>query len=224
MFIPDAGLGHLSDNIITKKIDKIKRKMIKTEEKRRGRDQGRTFISPTPLGIILTWSPRGLNPSLQNKMADNEAASHEREQSLDFLSANFDPLQALYTKDLKPPIPSIQVFNNLGEYARVIKEGKPKTVPQKDPRKMARLRRAASRRTRNLKPEYKPPDISTRLKEIASNRVAREELLSSERRGSISGQDEDGSSRDKKENPLGFGRGRSGKKKYMNVLEKMDGM
>lgn len=152
-------------------------------------------------------------------MADKEAALRQKEQSLDFLSANFDPLKALYTKDLKPPIPSIHVFNNLGEYARVIKEGKPKTASQKDLQKTASLSRAASKRTRNLKPEYKPPDISVRLKAIASTRVAQGELLSGDKQRSIPDQDDVLS----KENALGLGRRRTGKKKFMNVLEKMDG-
>lgn len=144
-------------------------------------------------------------------MAGEEPRSCQLE-SLDFLSDKFDPLRALYTQELQPPFPNIQVFNNLAEYARVIKEGKPK------PTTVLPTRSGPSKRTRNLKPEFKPVDINTRLTEIAQQRAATQGLvLGSGEKSPFLTEGLSGRTRDLQQID------RRWKKKYKNVLERMEG-
>ncbi|KAK3728492.1 hypothetical protein QZH41_002354 [Actinostola sp. cb2023] len=149
-------------------------------------------------------------------MADED--SRLKDKRLDFLSDKFDPLRALYTKELQPPIPNIQVFNNLAEYARIIKEGKTKTQPSV----AAALKVGPSRRTRNLKPEFKPPDIGTRLKAIASEQN-QGDLASKEKLDALGGGVKPPFSCGKTGTTLGLGTENRWKKKYKNVLERMEG-
>lgn len=94
---------------------------------------------------------------------------------MDFLSPGFDSLKALYTTDLRPPVPNIQIFNNVAEYALAIKEGKTRaTELVKTKGKMESLRQA-SLRAKNLKPEFKPvqkEDLPERLKAIAESKAS----------------------------------------------------
>lgn len=116
---------------------------------------------------------KGLVTNATFKMAD-KTSKKMMDEKLDFLSRKFDPLKALYARDLHPPVPNIQIFNNLAEYALAIKEGKTKSTEAVKPSGKASLRQAASR-TRNLKPEFKPAekeDLKERLKAIAESKVS----------------------------------------------------
>jgi hypothetical protein len=46
-------------------------------------------------------------------MADK---SEDEEESLDFTSPNFDPLKALYSKNVRLPIPNAPVLDNIHKY------------------------------------------------------------------------------------------------------------
>lgn len=133
------------------------------------------------------------------------------DESLNFLSDQFDPLRALYKPNLQPPIPNIHVFNNIAEYARAIKEGKTKARPSVP----AREALEPNRRTRNLKPEFKQPDIGSRLKAIAQQKAEKGQVVGS-RKAPLLGDQTAGKT-------LGLGTEQRWKKKYKNVLERMDG-
>ena len=68
------------------------------------------------------------------------------EKELDFTSSSFNALKALYSRNLKPPVPSARIFNNINEYARSLS-------------------------ARNNGP--KRGDLAARLKNIAENNVSR---------------------------------------------------
>lgn len=138
-----------------------------------------------------------------------------KEEYLDFLSDKFDPLRALYTQDLQPPFPNIQVFNNLFEYARVIKEGKAKTPSVVPTQKSS----GPNKRTRNLKPEFKPVDINTRLTVISQQQTKKQGLTLG------SGEKSSFLTEELAEKTLALQQTekRGWKKKYKNVLERMEG-
>lgn len=144
------------------------------------------------------------------KMAEEVPRSNQVE-ALDFLSDKFDPLRALYTHELQPPIPNIQVFNNLAEYARVIKEGKAKTPTPVPTRESL----GPNRRAKNLKPEFKPPDISTRLAAIAQQQEVKENIVLG------SGERSPFLSEERAEKTLQTEQ--RWKKKHKNLLERMEG-
>ncbi len=105
--------------------------------------------------------------------------------TLDFLSPNFDALKALYATDLQPPVPNIQIFNNLAEYALAIKEGKTKSSEPVKPKDSSRQ---AASRTRNLKPEYKPAEkegLQERLQAIAESKASNIENTKSEKKSDV---------------------------------------
>ncbi len=105
--------------------------------------------------------------------------------TLDFLSPNFDALKALYTTDLQPPVPNIQIFNNFAEYALAIKEGKTKSSEPVKPKDSSRQ---AALRTRNLKPEYKPAEkegLQERLQAIAESKASSIENTKSEKKSDV---------------------------------------
>ncbi|XP_048575828.1 microtubule-associated protein futsch [Nematostella vectensis] len=144
-------------------------------------------------------------------MAVEENHSRRKDdRSLDFLSANFDPLRALYRRDIQPPFPNIQVFNNLAEYARAIKEGKSKPAfrPSEKPQ--------PSQRARNLKPQFQGLEIQERLQALADGSTKVEgqggAVLASAEGGVCLGGKVVGGG--------GLGEGRRWKKP-MNVLDKM---
>ncbi|XP_022785698.1 uncharacterized protein LOC111326036 [Stylophora pistillata] len=99
------------------------------------------------------------------------------DDKLDFLSSKFDPLKALYNRNLQPPILNIKVFNNLVEYAVAIKEGKTKSTTVSTRNKAQSVKSLAphaASRTKNLKPEYKPAEkevLQERLKAIAESKA-----------------------------------------------------
>lgn len=108
-------------------------------------------------------------------MADR--TSKKMNETLDFISPKFDPLKALYAADLQPPVPNIQIFNNVAEYALAIKEGKTRSTEVVKPSTTDSSRQAVSR-TKNLKPEYKPvqkDDLQERLKAIAESKAGNTE-------------------------------------------------
>ncbi|XP_028413218.1 uncharacterized protein LOC114536061 [Dendronephthya gigantea] len=65
---------------------------------------------------------------------------------LNFMSASFNPLLALYSKNLQPPFPNARILNTICEYAKSLKE---------------------------VKNEEKDNDVANRLKNIAENRLAK---------------------------------------------------
>ena len=81
------------------------------------------------------------------------------ENDLDFTSSFFNPLKALYTDGLQPPVPNVQIFNNINEYAQSLRSGNP--VPK--------------RRSQMDKPQGSISSveggIAQRLKNIADNKV-----------------------------------------------------
>lgn len=100
------------------------------------------------------------------------------DETLDFLSPKFDPLKALYTTGLQPPVPNIQIFNNVAEYALTIKEGKTRSTEVVKLRNSTDSSRHSVSRTKNLKPEYKPvpkEDLQERLKAIAESKTVNTE-------------------------------------------------
>lgn len=114
-------------------------------------------------------------------------ASKEMDETLDFLSPKFDPFKALYATDLEPPVPNIQIFNNVSEYALAIKEGKTKSTEVVKLRRTMDSRQAVSR-TKNLKPEYKPvqkEDLQERLKAFAESKAGNIEGTKSEKKSDV---------------------------------------
>ena len=120
------------------------------------------------------------------KMADR--TSKKMDETLDFLSPKFDPLKALYAADLQPPVPNIQIFNNVAEYALAIKEGKTRSTEVVKPRGATDSSRQALSRTKNLKPEYKPvqkDDLLERLKAIAESKAGNIEGTKLEKKSDV---------------------------------------
>ena len=116
-------------------------------------------------------------------MAAKTSPKKKMDEKLNFMSRKFDPLKALYSEDLQPPVPNIHIFNNLAEYAIAIKEGKIKTSEAVKPTK-ASLRQTATR-TKNLKPEYKPAekeDLKERLKAISESAASNIEKTKSDKK------------------------------------------
>lgn len=104
-----------------------------------------------------------------------KTSKKKMDEKLDFLSSKFDPLKALYSKDLQPPVPNIKVFNNLAEYALAIREGKTKSTTESMKKRAKSLAQQTTSRTKNLKPEYKPAekeDLQERLKAIAESKAS----------------------------------------------------
>ena len=154
-----------------------------------------------------------------------------KDKRLDFLSLKFDSLKALYTPELQPPIPNIQIFNNLAEYARVIKEGKAKP-PQVFPKSrtgvagnVTEFTKLLPARARNLKPEER------RKAESRETAVQEKLRLLSEAGSSEKLRFVDGKSpqfeqlRRKAEELVREDQEKliKKKKKHVNVLEKMEG-
>ena len=155
-----------------------------------------------------------------------------KDKRLDFLSLKFDSLKALYTPELQPPIPNIQIFNNLAEYARVIKEGKAKP-PQVFPKSrtgvagnVTEFTKLLPARARNLKPEER--------RKAESRETAVQEKLRLLSEAGLPGSSEkfvDGNSpqfeqlRRKAEELVREDQEKliKKKKKHVNVLEKMEG-
>ena len=153
-----------------------------------------------------------------------------KDKRLDFLSLKFDSLKALYTPELQPPIPNIQIFNNLAEYARVIKEGKAKP-PQVFPKSrtgvagnVTEFTKLLPARARNLKPEE-------RRKAESRETAVQEKLRLLSEAGSSELRFVDGKSpqfeqlRRKAEELVREDQEKliKKKKKHVNVLEKMEG-
>jgi len=156
-------------------------------------------------------------------MAAKMPSSKKIHDKLNFLSPKFDPLKALYSQDLQPPVPNIHVFNNLAEYACAIKEGKIKATESVKPTKAQASLRQTSTRTRNLKPEYKPAekeDLKERLKAISESKVSNIEKRQS-------GKKSDGRMDDSKLQEFILAeeafKAEKTKKKRMNVIQRMEG-
>ena len=81
----------------------------------------------------------------------------EASGELDFTSSSFNPLKALYTDGLQPPVPNVQIFNNINEYAQCLKLGKP--LPKRG------LHGA------NVQGSEVGTSLAQRLKNIAENKV-----------------------------------------------------
>ena len=145
------------------------------------------------------------------------------DEKLDFLSPKFDPLKALYSQGLQPPIPNIHIFNNLAEYAQAIKEGKIKTSESAKPTKGKASLRQSSTRTRNLKPEFKPEekeDVQERLKVIAESNASSIESRKNEKKSE--GRIDDSKLQEFIMAEEAFKEGQK-KKKRLNVIERMEG-
>lgn len=112
----------------------------------------------------------------------------EMDETLDFLSLTFDPLKALYVTGLQPPVPNIQIFNNVAEYALAIKEGKTRSTEVVKPGSTADSSRHSVSRTKNLKPEYKPvqkEDLQERLRAIAESKTGNTEDTKLEKKSDV---------------------------------------
>ena len=155
------------------------------------------------------------------KMADR--TSKKMDEMLDFFSPKFDPLKALYAADLQPPVPNIQIFNNVAEYALAIKEGKTRSTEVVKPRSTTDSSRQAVSRTKNLKPEYKPvqkDDLQERLKAIAESKAGNTE-------DTKLGKKSDGRMDDSKLQEFILAeeafKAEQKRKKRMDVIQRMDG-
>ena len=156
-------------------------------------------------------------------MADR--TSKKMDETLDFLSLKFDPLKALYAADLQPPVPNIQIFNNVAEYALAIKEGKTRSTEVVKPR--GKLTTDSSRqalsRTKNLKPEYKPvqkDDLQERLKAIAESKAGNIEGTKLEKKSDVRMDDTKLQEFLLAEETF---KAEQKKKKRMDVIQRMDG-
>ena len=156
-------------------------------------------------------------------MADR--TSKKMDETLDFLSPKFDPLKALYVADLQPPVPNIQIFNNVAEYALAIKEGKTRSTEVVKPR--GKLTTDSSRqalsRTKNLKPEYKPvqkDDLQERLKAIAESKAGNIEGTKLEKKSDVRMDDTKLQEFLLAEETF---KAEQKKKKRMDVIQRMDG-
>lgn len=150
--------------------------------------------------------------------------SKKMDETLDFLSPKFDPLKALYATDLQPPVPNIQIFNNLAEYALAIKEGKTKSAEAVKPRSTCKdSSRQAVSRTKNLKPEYKPvqkEDLQERLKAIAESKTGNIEDTKSEKKSDVRMDDSKLQEFILAEETF---KAEQKRKKRMDVIQRMDG-
>ena len=149
-------------------------------------------------------------------------ASKKMDETLDFLSPKFDPLKALYAADLEPPVPKIQIFNNVAEYALAIKEGKTKSSEVVKPRRTTDSRQAVSR-TKNLKPEYKPvqeDDLQERLKAIAESKAGNIEDTNSVKKSDVRMDDSKLQEFILAEEAF---KAEQKRKKRMDVIQRMDG-
>ena len=164
---------------------------------------------------------KGLVTSAAFKMAAIRT-SKTMDETFNFLSPKFEAIKALYATDLQPPVPNIQIFNNLAEYALAIKEGKTKsTEPVKQKGKDAS--RQATSRTKNLKPEYKPAqkeDLQERLKAIAESKASNIGKTKSEKKGDVRMDDSKLQEFILVEETF---KSEQRKKKRMNVVQRMEG-
>ena len=147
------------------------------------------------------------------------------DERLNFLSPKFDPLKALYSKDLQPPVPNIQIFNNLAEYALAIKEGKTKPPGPNDSAATKKRRDSSQQlppRTRNLKPEFKRPAekdvLQDRLKSLSESKAC-----SAESRKRSDGRVDDSKLQEFLLAEEAFKEEIQKRRKPMNVLERMEG-
>ena len=127
-----------------------------------------------------------------SKMAARSSKKMDRDmdKTLDFLSPKFDPLKALYTTGIQPPVPNIQIFNNVAEYALTIKEGKTRSSEVVKLRNYTDSSRRPVSRTKNLKPEYKPvqkevQEVQERLKAIAESKTGNTEDTKLEKKSDV---------------------------------------
>lgn len=67
---------------------------------------------------------------------------------LNFTSASFNALLALYDKNLQPPLPNARIFNTICEYAKSLKEVQNK---EKDNDLVARLKHIADNKVKKLR-------------------------------------------------------------------------
>ena len=153
---------------------------------------------------------------VEQRTSNMAAKQRERgkDERLDFLSPKFDPLKALYSRNLQPPVPNIQIFNNLAEYARVIKEGKVKPKQRTDEDVKPE---SIPTRTRNLKPEFQPKAIGEKLKTIAENLEGNDGSVRADSK-SASGQFAAEMARIQQRESIV-----RGKRRHANVLDKMEG-
>ena len=147
-----------------------------------------------------------------------------QKEKLDFLSSNFDPLKALYTPELQPPVPNIQIFNNLAAYARAIRDGQAKIkASSKEP--TAEVTKILPSRTRNLKPDEKKKAearinaVQEKLKFMADKGLIRADTELSGVRRSRKLEE----LKKKAADLIREDEGKRAKNKKVNVLDKMEG-
>ena len=166
---------------------------------------------------------KSLVTSTDFKMAAKTPSRRKTDEKLNFLSPKFDPLKALYSNNLQPPVPNIHIFNNLLEYANAIKEGKIKSSEYVKPTKTQASSRQTGSRTRNLKPEYRPTeknDLQQRLKIISESEVGRIEERKSDKKSEVRMDDAKLEEFMLAEEAF---KAEQTKKKRMNVIQRMEG-
>ena len=174
-------------------------------------------------GLGIKLCVKSLVTNTDFKMATKKPSRKKTDEKFNFLSPKFDPLKALYSNDLQPPVPNIHIFNNLGEYANAIKEGKMKSSEYVKPTKAQASSRQSASRTRNLKPEYQPAEgnnLKERLKIISESEVSRIEKRKSDKK--IEGRMDDAKLQEFMLAEEAF-KAEQTKKKRMNVIQRMEG-